>query len=211
MSTIWRSIRSSFRRISLGRCWNLLMSIADVPSVAPLASRLATDCQCRKISRPFVLTTMPVTGGYRSPMATIRSATVPDRLAELVAHGPADRLAQIEHVPPRRCVCGRGPPRPPVTRLRERLPPRGGGDLLSGCRRTRGWRVCRRKYWVRSPLREISSEGGLGLVEMRADTPAGTARTGRSVVRVLARGQRRRPRPRRELKYRPAVASMYQP
>src|SRR5450759_5284958 len=152
-----------------------------------------------------------------------------DRLAQLVAHGPADRLAQIEHVPPRRCVCGWGPPHPPVTRPRERLPPRGGRGLLSGCRRTRGWRVCRRKYWVRSPLREISSEGGLGLVEMRADTPAGTARTVRSLVRVLARGQRRPaprrpattppgashrpqdPRLRRELKYRPAVASMYQP
>ena len=37
-----------------------------------------------------------------------------DRLAVLVAHGPADRLAQIEHVPPRRGVCGRGPSRPPV-------------------------------------------------------------------------------------------------
>ena len=77
MSTIWLSSRSRLRRISLGRWWNLLMSMAVVRSVAPPASREATDCQGRKISRPLVLTTRPVTGGYRSPMATIRSATVP--------------------------------------------------------------------------------------------------------------------------------------
>src|ERR1035437_891592 len=64
------------------------MSIADVQRLAPPASRLATDCQWRKISRPFVLTTMPVTGGYRSPMATIRSATVPIGSPSLSRTGP---------------------------------------------------------------------------------------------------------------------------
>jgi len=69
----------------------------------------------------------------------------------------------------------------------------------------------------------VSTEGdilrsGLGLVEMRAGTPAGASQITRSLVRVLALGQRhqatrRRPREVRlpcELKYLPAVASMYQ-
>ncbi len=47
-------------RAAAGTC---VMSIAEVPSVAPLASSETTDFQLRKISRPLVLTTIPVTGG----------------------------------------------------------------------------------------------------------------------------------------------------
>ena len=58
-----------------------LRELADVDrgraEYRPAASREVTELQWRKISRPLVLTTIPVTGGYRSPMATIRSATVP--------------------------------------------------------------------------------------------------------------------------------------
>ena len=76
-----------------------------------------------------------------------------DRLAQLVAHRPTDRLAQIEHVPPRRRVR-------PACRWRAprwREPLRGRNGPGSGCRRPG-----RRRYWVRSPLREISSESVLG-------------------------------------------------
>ena len=85
-----------------------------------------------------------------------------DRLALLVAHGPADRLAQIEHVPPRRRVrpaCGWRAPR-------WREPLRGRNGPESGCRRPG-----RRRYWVRSPLRERSSESVLGLAGRRRYMP----------------------------------------
>ena len=41
------------------------------------ASSDSTDDQGRKIRRRSVCTTSPVTGGYRSPTATMRSATLP--------------------------------------------------------------------------------------------------------------------------------------
>ncbi len=77
MSTICLSMRSSRRRISFGRCLNLSMSIVLVRSWAPERSMDATDDHGRKIRRLSVFTTRPVTGGYRSPTATMRSATLP--------------------------------------------------------------------------------------------------------------------------------------
>ena len=51
----------------------------EVRSRAPDASSCSTSDQGRKISRPLATrTTTPVTGGYVSPSATIRSRTRPN-------------------------------------------------------------------------------------------------------------------------------------
>jgi hypothetical protein len=83
------------------------MSMAVVPSVAPLASSgrhrmpVQEDLAAVRLDHDSGHGRIPIADG--DDQVGDRS----DRLAVLVAHGTADRLAQIEHVPPRRRVRAR--------------------------------------------------------------------------------------------------------
>ena len=148
MSTICLSIRSDRSRISSGRCWNLPMSMVAVRSLAPVVSSDSTDVQGTKMRRRSVFD--DEAGDRRIATAEGHDEVV-DLTHGLVVHvtyRPADRLAQVQHVPPRGRVRAHG--------WRTSRESRVALDRPSGCgpgvwpwRRPSGpWR---RGYWVRCP------------------------------------------------------------
>ena len=131
-----------------------LVELADVDGRsrrrAPRRRGASTDDHGRKIRA--AVGRDDETGDGRVPVADgdDEIGDLADRLAVRVEHGPADRLAQVEHLPPRavrRREVGRGPAGAAAHRG-------GGTDLESAA-------PGRRRYWVRSPLGERSSEAGL--------------------------------------------------